>query len=328
MKYIRYTIKTLRQAEDVIAAGLSEMDITGVEIEDASLPEDIKKNGTFYDVLPENDIKGDEAFVSFYTEDSADRAAVLKNVGTFLKDLKETMDIGDGGISVSETEDRDWINNWKEYFKSFTIEFEDGKKAFFCPSWEQEDREEAHDFVINIDPGTAFGTGAHESTRLCIRSLEKYIKEGDRFLDIGTGSGILSLLSFKFGASYGIGTDIDTGAVDAVKDNMEKNGLSEAPFHLIIGNLIEDENIRDHVGSGHDLVVANILPNVLTPLTGYIPYMLKEGGIYITSGIIDYKAEEMKKCLEFNDFEILEENHDGEWVSYVSVLRKSGGYLW
>ncbi len=323
MKYIRYTIKTVKQAEDVIAALLTDLDVEGVEIEDASLPDDIRKNGTFYDVLPENNIEGDDAFVSFYIEEGKDRDAILKGVSNLLNDLKQHSEIGDGGISVSETEDKDWINNWKEFFKSFTIDFEDGRSALFLPSWEKEkgDTNSGHDYVINIDPGTAFGTGAHESTRLCIRSMEKYVKPGCRFLDVGAGSGILSLLAFKFGAVYGIGTDIDDGAVPAVKDNFEKNGLKDADYHLIIGNILNDENVQDHVGYSYDLIVANILPNVLVPLTDLIPDMLKPDGIYITSGIIDYKAEEMRKNLEFNDFKILEELHDGEWVSYVSVLR-------
>lgn len=321
MKYIRYTIKTVKSAEDIIAALLTDLDVEGVEIEDASLPDDIKSNGTFYDVLPENNIEGEDAFVSFYIEGSGDRTRILNDVTNLLNSLRETTDIGDGGISVSETEDKDWLNNWKEFFKSFTIDFEDGKSAFFTPSWEENSDTSGHDYIINIDPGTAFGTGAHESTRLCIRALEKHVKKGMKFLDVGAGSGILSLLAFMFGAEYGMGVDIDEGAVPAVKDNFEKNGLSDAAYHLVIGNILEDDNLRDHVALSYDLIVANILPNVLEPLTDFIPEMLKPGGLYITSGIIDYKAEEMRKCLEFNDFEILEENHDGEWVSYVSVLR-------
>ena len=321
MKYIKYTIKTVKDAEDIIAALLTDLDVEGVEIEDASLPDDIRKNGTFYDVLPENNIEGDDAFVSFYIEESKNRDEILEGVSTLLSGLRESTEIGDGGISVSETEDKDWINNWKEFFKSFTIDFEDGKTALFIPSWEKLKTEKKYDLVINIDPGTAFGTGAHESTRLCIRALEKHVKSGYRFLDVGAGSGILSLLSFKFGAASGLGTDIDDGAVPAVKDNFEKNGLSDAAYHRIIGNLLNDQNVRDHVGFGYDLIVANILPDVLIPLTDYVPEMLKKGGIYIVSGIIDFKAEEMRKNLEFNDFEIIEENHDGEWVSYVSVLR-------
>ncbi len=321
MKYIKYTIKTIKTAEDIIAAGLNELDIAGVEIEDSSLPDDIRENGTFYDVLPENSIKGEDAYISFYTEDSKDREAVLRDVNSLLKELSETLNLGEWGIDVSETEDRDWLNNWKEFFKSFVIDLEGGKKALFQPSWDQSSDNGAYDYVINIDPGTAFGTGAHESTRLCITALHKYIRPGMRFLDVGTGSGILSLLAFMFGAARGTGTDVDQGSVPAVKDNFSKNRLEEADFRFLIGNILDDDNVRDAVGYGYDLVVANILPDVLGPLTGYIPQVLKKDGIYIISGIIEGKALEMRKCLEFNDFSIIEETKDGEWVSYVSVLR-------
>ena len=323
MKYVKFTIKTKKYAEDLMAEGLMDLGYSGVEIEDAFLPDDIREKGTFYDVLPDTGAEGDEAFISFYVEDPVDKEAVIKEVTELIDSLRENIDVGEGSVSVSETEDKDWINNWKEFFKSFTIEFEDGKKALFRPSWEAEDGEniETAEYCINIDPGTAFGTGAHETTRLCIRALEKHVKKGDVFLDAGTGSGILSMLCFLFGAERGTLTDVDEGAVPAVKDNFEKNGLSDKPYRLIIGDMIEDENVRDSVGAGYDLVVANILAEVLIPLTGWIPYCLKPGGIFITSGIYENKAEQMKKCLEFNDFEVIEENRDGEWVSYVSVLR-------
>ena len=319
MKYVKYTIKTLKGAEDIIAAMLDDLEVYGVEIEDASLPDDIRENGTFYDVLPENNITGDDAYVSFYIDADTDSDRVLKEAREMLSDLRTRLDIGEGSISLSETEDKDWMNNWKEFFKSFVIDFEDGKTALFVPSWEEDEAKGDYDFKIRIDPGAAFGTGAHESTRLCIRALEKYVKPGISFLDIGAGSGILSLLSFMFGAKRGVGVDIDNGSVSAVQDNFEKNGLSDAPYHLMIGNILEDQNIRDNAGV-FDLVVSNILPDVLQPLTGYVPDMLTPGGIYIVSGIIEEKGPGMKKCLEFNGFEVIEENHDGEWVSYVSVL--------
>ena len=321
MRYDKYTIKTTPEAEDILSAELAELGIDGIEIEDAAVPQEIEDSQIFYDELPENNIPEDVAYVSFYLDSEKDSRAILKGVHELIEEMRSYVNVGDGGISTSQTEDLDWINNWKEFFHQFTIEFEDGKKALFIPSWENDTSEEKHDMVIHIDPGTAFGTGAHHTTRLCIKALEKYVKKGDTLLDIGTGSGILSLMAFKFGASRAIGTDLDEGAIPAVKDNLEVNGLADADFELIIGNILDDTSVQEKVGSGYNIVVANILPDVLEPLTPMVPKLLNKDGLYITSGIIDDKADTVKAFIEKAGFEILERHDDGEWVSYVSKLR-------
>ena len=318
MQYNKFTIKTTPEAEDIISAELAEIGVDGVEIEDAGIPEEIENSAIFYDELPENNIDADTAYVSFYLEASKDKNKVLSEVHELLKRLSEFVNIGDGGISVNATEDKDWINNWKEFFHQFSIDFDDGKKARFTPSWEKRDDDSSCDWEINIDPGTAFGTGAHHTTRLCIKALEKYLKKGDSILDIGTGSGILSLMAFKFGASRAIGTDLDEGSKTAVWDNFNANGLSDANFELILGNILDDSTVQKHVGSGYDIVVANILPDVLEPLTPMVPSLLKEHGIYITSGIIDDKADYVRSFIEKAGLKILERHDDGEWVCYVS----------
>ncbi|MCR4744128.1 MAG: 50S ribosomal protein L11 methyltransferase [Lachnospiraceae bacterium] len=318
MQYNKFTIKTTPKAEDILSAELAEIGVDGVEIEDAGIPSEIEESAIFYDELPENNIDSDTAYVSFYLEASKDKNAILSEVHELIKRLAEFTDIGDGGISVSQTEDKDWINNWKEFFHQFTIEFEDGKKAHFTPSWEKSDSNENFDWAINIDPGTAFGTGAHHTTRLCIKALEKYVKKGDTLLDIGTGSGILSLMAFKFGASRAIGTDLDEGAKSAVWDNFNANGLSNANFELILGNILDDATVQKHVGDSYDIVAANILPDVLEPLTPMVPSLLKNGGYYITSGIIDDKADYVRSFIEKSGLVILERHDDGEWVSFVA----------
>ena len=319
MQYNKFTIKTTPEAEDILSAELADIGVDGVEIEDAGIPDEIENSAIFYDELPENNISADTAYVSFYLEASKDKKAVLSEVHELINRLSEFINVGDGGISVSRTEDKDWINNWKEFFHQFSIEFEDGKRAHFTPSWEKPDTDENYDWEINIDPGTAFGTGAHHTTRLCIQALEKYLKKGDSLLDIGTGSGILSLMAFKFGASRAIGTDLDEGAKSAVWDNFNANGLSDANFELILGNILDDKTVQTHVGSGYDIVVANILPDVLEPLTPMVPSLLKDGGIYISSGIIDDKADFVRSFIEKAGLRIIERNDDGEWVSFVAV---------
>ena len=320
MQYNKFTIKTTPEAEDILSAELYEIGVDGVEIEDAGIPSEIEESSVFYDELPENNIDPDTAYISFYLEDSKDKKKVLSQVNELLKKLSSHINIGDGGISVSRTEDKDWINNWKEFFHQFTIEFEDGKSAHFTPSWEKSDKSRDYDWNITIDPGTAFGTGAHHTTRLCIKALEKYVKNGDSILDIGTGSGILSLMAFKFGASRAIGTDLDEGAKAAVWDNFNANGLSDANFELILGNILDDRTIQTHVGDNYDIVAANILPDVLEPLTPMIPKLLRSGGLYICSGIIDDKADFVRSFIEKAGLKIVEQHEDGECVSFVARM--------
>jgi ribosomal protein L11 methyltransferase len=233
-----------------------------------------------------------------------------------LEELKEFSDIGECTISVDVTEDIDWINNWKQYFHKFFID-----DILVIPTWEKEsgEDEEKASMVLHIDPGTAFGTGMHETTQLCIRMLRKYITPGAEILDVGTGSGVLSILSLMFGAGHCVGTDLDKCAVPAVAENMQKNGIEADKFDMMIGNIIDDKQVQDKVGFGrYDIVVANILANVLVPLTPVAADCLKEGGIYITSGIIDTKEEEVKKAHIDAGLEVLEIHHQGDWVSITS----------
>ncbi len=320
MKYDKYTILTTEEAEDILAAELMELGAGGVEIEDNSIPDTVYESGVFHDVLPESGLKEGTALVTFYVEEGTPRQEILSRVSEMISRLRETVPVGDGGISVSATEDKDWLNSWKEFFHQFTIDFEDGRRALFVPSWEKPGDVGDVDFMIRIDPGTAFGTGTHETTRLAIRALEKHVKSGMRFLDVGTGSGILSMLSFLFGAESGVGTDLDPCVESAVEDNFSANSLSDRDFTLYLGNLLTDEALREKIGQGYDIVAANILADVLQELTPLVPGLLKKGGKFILSGIIDFRAEEVRRCLEETGFTILEEEKDGEWVGITATL--------
>ncbi len=314
MQYDKYTIETVTTAEDLIIGTLYDLGIEGAQIEDKVPLTEEEKKGMFVDIplMPEED--DGVAYVTFFLESGEDHTQILEEVKKELAEMSEYMELGSLKITSGQTKDEDFLNNWKQFFHQFYID-----DILFIPSWEEDQKEQESGMTIHIDPGTAFGTGMHETTQLCIRALRKYIKGGEKVLDVGTGSGILAIMSYKFGAGEVIGTDLDVCAIDATADNMEANGLGEAGFELIIGNIIDDTSVQDEVGyECCEIVAANILAEVLVPLTPQVKKHLKVGGIYITSGIIDDKEETVVKALSESGFEVLEINHMGEWVGIVA----------
>lgn len=322
MKFNKYTIKTTTEAEDIISSTLMELGIEGVEIEDKIPLSDQEKAAMFVDILPQTEDDDGVAYLSFYLDADEDNEPVLENVRSELEDLKSFMDIGECTIIATQLQDTDYINNWKQYFHQFYIQGDKSKgeeDILIVPSWEEVKPEDNDKMIIHIDPGTAFGTGMHETTQLCIKQLRKYVTKDTALLDVGTGSGILSIMAYKFGAESAVGTDLDPCAIEAVQDNMEKNGLDEAGFKLIIGNIIDSKEIQDEVGYGkYDIVAANILAEVLIPLTPVIIHQLKPGGIYITSGIIEDKEQVVVDAVKAAGLEVLEVNHQGEWVNVTA----------
>ena len=322
MKFNKYTIKTTTEAEDIISSTLMDLGIEGVEIEDKLPLSDQDKAAMFVDILPQTEEDDGVAYLSFYLDADEDNGPMLDNVRNELDDLKSFMDVGDCTIIATQLQDTDYINNWKQYFHQFYIKGDVSKgeeDILVVPSWEEVKAEDEGKMIIHIDPGTAFGTGMHETTQLCIRELRKYVDKDTALLDVGTGSGILSIMAYKFGAASAVGTDLDPCAIEAVQDNMEKNGLDEAGFKLIIGNIIDSKEIQDEVGYGcYDIVAANILAEVLVPLTPVIVNCLKPGGIYITSGIIEDKETTVTDAVKAAGLEVIEVNHQGEWVSVTA----------
>lgn len=325
MKYNRYTIKTTTEAEDIISSTLMELGIEGVEIEDKLPLSDRDKAAMFVDILPQAEEDDGIAYLSFYLDADEDNEHILENVRNELDDLKSFMDVGDCTIIATQLQDTDYINNWKQYFHQFYITgdaLKGEEDILVVPSWEEVKAEDEGKMIIHIDPGTAFGTGMHETTQLCIRELRKYVSKDTALLDVGTGSGILSIMAYKFGAASAVGTDLDPCAIEAVQDNMEKNGLDEAGFKLIIGNIIDSKEIQDEVGyECYDIVAANILAEVLVPLTPVIVNCLKPGGIYITSGIIEDKEQTVVDAVKAAGLEVIEVNHQGEWVSVTATKK-------
>ena len=325
MKWLQLRIKTITEAEDIIISTLYDIGLEGAQIEDNIPLTPLEKEQMFVDILPDAPVDDGIAYLSFFIEEKEDgklfladeeltKEEIFGKVQAELEDLKLFMNIGEGTITLGETEDIDWINNWKQYFHQFYID-----DLLVIPSWEQVSEEDRDKMVLHIDPGTAFGTGMHETTQLCIRQMKKYLTPDTVLLDVGTGSGILGILALMYGAKKVVGTDLDPCAVDAVADNMKNNGIHPEDFTMMIGNIITEKEVQDQVGyECYDMVMANILADVLVPLTPVIVNQMKKGAVYITSGIIDDKEETVVEAVEAAGLTILEVTYQGEWVSVTA----------
>ena len=273
MKWNRFTIKTKTEAEDVIISALADVGVEGVEIQDKQPLTETDKEQMFVDIMPEGPADDGIAYLNFYLEEDTETAPVLERVRAVLEEVRGYMDIGEGTITESQTEDKDWINNWKEYFHQFYVD-----DILIVPSWEEVKEEDKDKMILHIDPGTAFGTGMHETTQLVIRQLKKFVTKDTQMLDVGTGSGILGIVALKLGAAHVVGTDLDPCAIPAVADNKEANDIKDETFDMLIGNIIDDKEVRDTVGyEKYDIVTANILADVLVPLTPVIVNQMKKG---------------------------------------------------
>ena len=314
MKWNKFRLKTTTEAEDIVSSMLMDLGIQGVEIEDKIPLTQSDKEQMFVDILPQTEADDGVAYLSFYLEPEEDKEKILSDVRKELEEMSAYVNVGECLIEESETEDVDWVNNWKQYFHQFTID-----DVLVIPSWEEVQAQDQDKMILHIDPGTAFGTGMHDTTQLCIRQLKKYITPETVLLDVGTGSGILSILSLMFGAKKAVGTDLDPCAVEAVKDNMEANHIDPSDFTMMIGNIITEKEVQDKVGyECYDIVAANILAEVLQALTPVIVSQLKPGGIYITSGIIDDKEQVVRDAVKAAGLKLLEVTYQGEWVSVTA----------
>lgn len=334
MKWKRLTIETTTEALDYLGAIAEDLSLEGFEIEDnVPLSEEDKKK-MFIDILPELPPDEGVAKVSFYVDTETDMDELCNNIMEEVSFYTELCDFGSMKFSVSETEDKDWINNWKEFFKPFRVD----DSIIIKPTWETlaDDQKKNGDMVIEIDPGTAFGTGAHETTKLCILNLKKYLKEGEKLLDVGCGSGILSIVGMKLGACEAVGIDIDDNASHISVENADVNGIpvvfTEAKQEkklerlnkgicFMTGNVIDDRELREFIGlNEYDVVVANILADIIIPLSKVAGEFMKKGARFISSGIINTKEEQVKEALLKNGFKIEEVTHMNDWVSIVAVL--------
>lgn len=318
MKWTRITIETTTQATDMLSFILDEYGVEGIEIDDKIPLSEEDKKAMYIDILPELPPDDGVAYISCYVDDQMDQKALCRYITTQLEEMSAYMDIGSGKISIGETEDKDWINNWKEFFHPFRLE----DNIVIQPTWTEIADTNPKDIVIRIDPGTAFGTGSHETTKLCIAALKKYITtEGEtEVLDAGCGSGILSIIALKLGAKRVYGIDIDEKAVEASIENLKLNGIQSECFEIVKGDVIGDRKFADNVAKigRYDIVVANILADVIIPLSSVIRPFMKKDGVFVTSGIINTKETVVKATLQANGFEIIDTAYMGEWVSVIA----------
>lgn len=318
MKWNKYTLKTTTQAEDFVSGVLMELGIHGIQVEDNVQITQEEKEKMYIDYLPDLPEDDGTAYISFYTEEKDSDigdAKLLESLRQKLKEAKDFIQIGEGSIEKSTTEDIDWVNNWKKYFKSFTV-----GDFFIKPTWEEIDDAHKNMQMIEIDPGTAFGTGKHDTTQLCMKQLVKYINTGDRVLDLGCGSGILSIVAKKLGAADVDMTDIDPAAIEAVYDNFKVNQLSMEDVEVIEGNVLEDTKLQSKFeNKKYDIVVANILADVIIPIAGIVDRFLKPGGVFISSGIIYMKEDEVKDAVNSNkNLKLRDVVKQGDWRAIIA----------
>lgn len=319
MKYTKISLQTTTEAVDFISNLFDEIGLEGIQIEDNVPLSEEDKKAMYIDILPELPEDDGSAVVSSYFDPAAFEISQLqRKVEEGLEEISMFVNIGEGTITFSDTDDQDWLHNWKEFFKPFRVD----EDIIIKPTWEELEDCKENDLVIEIDPGTAFGTGAHETTKLCILGLKKYIQADTNLLDVGCGSGILSIIGLKLGATHAVCTDIDENALIATNENFAVNHIDETQYNIYAGNIIEEEALQDIVGKNkYQVVVANILADIIIPLSAEIGQHMTEDGVFISSGIIDNKAEEVEQALKQNGFEIIEKNTMGDWVSYVSKKR-------
>ncbi len=313
MNYIKYTINTRTSACDDICYELTNLGLSALEIED-NLPVHDEIQGKDYEELqPDMPIDDGLCKIIFYLETKDDN--LINKVKSVIEDIGSYSDIGEGTIKEEVLEDEDYLNKWKEYFHAFEV-----GDLLIKPTWEQTDTPKGVYKCISIDPGTTFGTGAHETTKLCIEGIQKHVKSGYNVLDLGFGSGILSMVALLYGASHISGTDIDPNCVDAACENFKVNNLDVKKSTFYIGDIASDKKLQEMVGyECYDVIVANILADILIDMSSVMYHALKKGGLVITSGIIDFKENAVRESLEMVGFETTEINHLGEWVNITAI---------
>ena len=319
--WIEIFIETTKEGFEPVSGIIYQCGITGVMIEDADDFEEFLENPArdwdyIEDELVEQKHNAKNG-ITFFVRDNMNGKETFELVKEMLKNAKENekeIDFGSLDITVKNIKEDDWANNWKKYFKPFAV----GDKIVIRPSWE-EYNDDGNKTVLKIDPGHVFGTGTHETTQLCIELIENYLKKDDMVLDIGCGSGILSIASLLLGAKYADAVDIDPNAIDIAYTNAGMNDIGREIYDVVSGNILEDEDLNEkYSGKKYDVVEANIVADVIIALTDKIPQYIKDGGVFISSGIIVERLDDVLEALKGHGFEVLEVKKKKGWSAIAS----------
>lgn len=315
MQWIETNIYTTTDGIEPLCGRLYAVGLNGVQIKDAADFNDFIENETqYWDYIDESleSLKTCETCVTVYLTDDADGRELLSHIRGTVAELKSMDGEGKFGrleIELKGVNEEDWANNWKKYYKPFYL----GENLLIKPEWEDIDNAEGK-VVLSMNPGHLFGTGTHHSTQLCMVELEKYIKSGDRVLDLGCGSGILSILSLLLGAENAVAVDIDPAAPATAMENLAMNGISPERYSVLVGNVIDDETLKAKIGGDYDVVVANIVADVIISMSATAYAQTKKGGYFITSGIIGPRGDEVKAAITEAGFEIVDVHDQSDWL--------------
>ena len=319
MDWLRVTVYTTSEGIEPVTGRMYQLGITGLEIEDEKDFKDFLENNTqYWDYVDEELIKEKEGEtrVKVYVSDDINGRELLAAIKGSMQELKSIDEEGVFGRLETEVDSmntEDWANNWKKYFHIMEV----GEKLLIKPMWE-ELTEPTDRIVFNVNPGMSFGTGSHYTTQLCIEALEKYVHTGDKMLDLGCGSGILSIISLLLGASEAVAVDIDPNAVDTAYENAQMNDIDLSKYHVLSGNVVTDPDIQQEISKNrYEVVAANIVADVIIGLAPKAREYMKENGVFITSGIISDREDEVRAALVENGFEIVSAQRRKDWVSIV-----------
>jgi ribosomal protein L11 methyltransferase len=315
MNWLQISIETTKYGIDSVCAALTAIGIEGFEIEDKDdFNTFLDENKQYWDYVDEdlyNERQGPTK-VKTYIEEDAKASEILLSINEALEKIK-CEEYGSLSVSIKNLAQEDWENNWRQYFKPLYV----GDNIIIKPHWEEVENTEGK-LVFEIDPGMTFGSGQHETTRMCVEALEKTVTKGATVADLGCGSGILSVIALLLGAKYAYAVDIDPNCEKIAYENAALNNVTKDVYTVECGNVLSDTKLCERLASEkYDIVVANIVADVIIPLSEKVRSFMKEGGYFITSGIIDFRMEEVKTALEANGFEILEIKHDGDWFAFV-----------
>lgn len=319
MDWIKVSIYTTSEGIEPLSGRLYQLGITGLEIEDEKDFKDfLENNKQYWDYVDDDLIKekeGETEVIAYVSDNAAghEMLMAIRNTVSELKQLDEDGEFGRLEIEINNMCEEDWANNWKKYFHPLNV----GEKILIKPEWEETENPEGR-VVFSVNPGMSFGTGSHYTTQLCIENLEGFINNDTKVLDLGCGSGILSIISLLLGAESAFAVDIDPNAVDIAYQNAERNNIDKSKYTVKAGDIITNTALQEEIAKDkYDVVVANIVADVIIALAPKAKEYMKDGGVFITSGIIEDRIDDVKEALEKCGFKIESIKQRKDWASIV-----------